>query len=356
MKPLIVYGSYGYTGQLIVKECKSKNLNVILAGRKRESLQKQHEQTGYPFEVLDVSDTTALKNLLQKGSMVLHCGGPFIYTAKAMVDACLETKIHYTDITGEYQVFEMLAEEYNDKAKQAGIMIMPGTGFDVVPSDCLALHLKNKLPSATHLQLAFAMSKGGLSRGTKKSMTEKLGSGSLIRRNGVLTVIPIGEKSMEIDFGSYKSKTLNIPWGDISTAWRSTGIPNIEVYAGATDKMIKNAKRSKYLNWLLRMRWVKNFMLKQIDKQPAGPNDEIRETGRAYLWGKVSDGSGNHFISTLEAPSGYSLTAKTAVLIAEKILAGNFKVGYQTPAMMYGENLILEIPTTKRVDLLENRG
>jgi short subunit dehydrogenase-like uncharacterized protein len=288
--------------------------------------------------------------------MVLHCGGPFIYTAKAMVDACLETKIHYTDITGEYQVFEMLAEEYNEKAKQAGIMIMPGTGFDVVPSDCLALHLKNKLPSATHLQLAFAMSKGGLSRGTKKSMTEKLGSGSLIRRNGVLTVIPIGEKSMKVDFGSYKSKTLNIPWGDISTAWRSTGIPNIEVYAGATDKMIKNAKRSKYLNWLLRMRWVKNFMLKQIDKQPSGPNDETRETGRAYLWGKVSDGSGNHFISTLEAPSGYALTAKTAVLIAEKILAGNFKVGYQTPAMMYGEDLILEIPTTKRVDLLENRG
>ena len=356
MKPIIIYGSYGYTGQLIVNECKAKNLNVILVGRKRDALQKQHEQTGYPFEVLDVSDTPALKNLLQKGSMVLHCGGPFIYTAKAMVDACLEAKIHYTDITGEYQVFEMLAEEYSDKAKRAGIMIMPGTGFDVVPSDCLALHLKNKLPSATHLQLAFAMSKGGLSRGTKKSMTEKLGSGSLIRRNGTLTVIPIGEKYMDVDFGSYKTKALNIPWGDISTAWRSTRIPNIEVYAGATDKMITNAKRSKYLNWLLRMRWVKNIMLKQIDKQAPGPSEENRETGRSFLWGKVWDGAGNQFTSTQEGPSGYALTAKTAVLIAEKILAGNFKPGYQTPAMMYGENLILEVATTKRNDFLENRG
>src|SRR5688572_8883375 len=234
---IIVYGSYGYTGKLIVQECKAKNLGVILAGRNREALQKQHEQSGYPFEVLDVSDTAALKNLLQKGSLVIHCGGPFRYTAKAMADACLETKTHYTDITGEWQVLEMLAG-YDDKAKQAGIMIMPSTGFDVVPSDCLALHLKKRLPSATHLQLAFTMSKGGLSRGTKKSMTEKLGSGSLIRKNGVLTVIPIGEKYMDVDFGSYKSKTLNIPWGDISTAWRSTGIPNIEVYAGATDKMI----------------------------------------------------------------------------------------------------------------------
>lgn len=351
MKPIIIYGSYGYTGTLIVQECKAKNLNVILAGRKREALQQQHEQTGYPFEVLDVNDKPALLGLLQKGSMVLHCGGPFIYTAKAMVDACLETKIHYTDITGEYQVFEMLADEYDVKAKQAGIMLMPGTGFDVVPSDCLALHLKKKLPSATHLQLAFAMSKGGLSRGTKKSMTEKLGYGSLIRKNGVLTSIPIGKKWMEIDFGPLKTKTLNIPWGDISTAWRSTGIPNIEVYAGATDNMIKNAKRSNYFNWLLRQRWVKNFMLRQIDKQSSGPNDETRETGRAYLWGKVWDDSGKSCESKLETLSGYALTAKTAVLIAEKILAGNCKAGYQTPAMMYGEGLILEIGTSKLADL-----
>ncbi len=348
---IIVYGSYGYTGKLIVQECKTKNLNVILAGRNREALQKQHEQTGYQFEVMDVSDTTALKNLLQRGSLVIHCGGPFRFTAKAMVDACLETKTHYTDITGEYQVFEMLAEEYHDKAKQAGIMMMPGTGFDVVPSDCLAVHLKNRLSSATHLQLAFTMSKGGLSRGTKKSMTEGLGYGSMIRSNGKLTSIPVGKKWMHLDFGSFKTEVINIPWGDICTAWRSTEIPNIEVYAGATASMIRNAKRSNYFNWLLRQRWVKDFMLRQIDKKPPGPSEKNLETGRSFLWGKVWDGSGKECTSLLEAPSGYLLTAKTAVLIAEKILAGNFKTGYQTPAMMYGEGLILEVPTTKRVDV-----
>ncbi len=350
MKPIIVYGSYGYTGKLIVQECKSKNLNLILAGRNREALQKQHEKSGYPFEVLDVSDTAALKNLLQKGSLVIHCGGPFRFTAKAMADTCLETKTHYTDITGEWQVLEMLAD-YDAKAKQAGIMIMPSTGFDVVPSDCLALHLKKRLPSATHLQLAFTMSKGGLSRGTKKSMTEGLGFGSMIRSNGKLTPIPVGKKHMHLDFGSFKTEVINIPWGDIATAWRSTGISNIEVYAGATASMIRNAKRSNYFNWFLRQRWVKDFMLRKIDKQPPGPSEENLETGRSFLWGKVSDGSGKEGTSLLEAPSGYSLTAKTAVLIAEKILAGNFKTGYQTPAMMYGENLILEIQTTKRIDI-----
>lgn len=347
---IILYGSYGYTGKIIAQECKSKNLNVILSGRNKESLQQQSEETGFPFEVVDIADKTALKSLLKKGAVVIHCGGPFQYTAKAMADACLETNTHYTDITGEHQVFELLAG-YDQKGKEAGIMIMPGTGFDVVPSDCLALHLKNRLPSATHLQLAFTMSKGGLSRGTSKTMTEGLGNGSLIRKDGKLTPINLGEKVLEVDFGSFKAPTLNIPWGDISTAWRSTGIPNIEVYTGATDSMIRNAKMSKYFNWLLRQRWVKNYMLKKVDQKPAGPSKEKRNAGRSFLWGKVSDSSGKECVSQLETVSGYTLTAKTAVLIAQKIMNDNFKAGYQTPAMAYGADLIMEIDGTKRKDL-----
>jgi short subunit dehydrogenase-like uncharacterized protein len=267
-----------------------------------------------------------------------------------MARACLETQTHYTDITGEYQVFESLAL-LNELAKEKGITIMPGTGFDVVPSDCLALHLKNRLPTASHLQLAFTMSKGGLSRGTAKSMTEGLGYGGLIRENGKLVYCALGSKILEIDFGSFKSKTLCIPWGDISTAWRSTAIPNIEVYTGATETMIANAKRSNYLGWLLRLSWVKKIMLKQIDKKPPGPSEEKREAGRSFLWGKVWDQSGKTCESRLQTLSGYKLTAETAVLIAQKILSGNFKVGYQTPAMAYGEGLILEVSSTEIMDL-----
>ncbi|NOT74844.1 MAG: hypothetical protein HOP08_07930 [Cyclobacteriaceae bacterium] len=346
---IVVYGSYGYTGKLIVNECRSKNLEVVLAGRNEEQLKKQSEQSGYPYKVVASDDLEGLKKLLEPAAVVIHCGGPFRHTAKTMSDACLATKTHYTDITGEYQVFESLSL-LDNKAKEANITIMPGTGFDVVPSDCLALHLKNRLPSATHLQLAFTMSKGGLSRGTKKSMTEGLGYGGSVRKDGKLITIPMGSKSMEIDFGAFKTLTICIPWGDIATAWRSTGIPNIEVYTGATKQMVTNAKRSNYLGWLLRMQWVKNIMLKKIDKQPAGPSDDKLQGARSYLWGKVWDNSGKECISRLETVSGYALTAKTAVLIAQKIMKGDFKAGYQTPSMGYGPDLIMEIESTKRSD------
>ena len=342
MKPLIIYGSYGYTGQLIVRDCQAKKIAVILAGRNREALEKQHQQTGYPFEVVDVNDATGLRNLLSKGETVLHCGGPFRFTAKAMVDACLQTKTHYTDITGEFQVFELLAG-YHDRAKQAGIMLMPGTGFDVVPSDCLAVHLKNRLPDATHLRLAFAMVPSGMSRGTKKSMTESLGYGGMTRIAHVLTPFTLGQDTLQLDFGSFTTLTTRIQWGDISTAWRSTAIPNIEVFAAASPSAVRNLKISNSLGWLLRNRTVKNFLLKQIDKGKAGPSETNLNTGKCYLRGEVWDDSGNKKISLLNGPNAYLLTAKTALLITEKILAGNFIPGYQTPAMCYGEHLVMEI-------------
>lgn len=347
---IIVYGSYGYTGNLIVQECRSKNLDVILSGRNSEALKKQSALLNYPFEVVEMNYATALKNLLLKGRIVIHCAGPFQFTAKAMVNACLETKTHYTDITGESAVFEMLST-LDDTGKKAGITIMPGTGFDVVPSDCLALHLKNKLPSATHLQLAFASAGAGFSRGTSKTMVEGLGYGSMIRKDGKLTTVPTGSLTKEIDYGPFKIPSLNIPWGDISTAWRSTGIPNIEVYIGSNKKQIAYAKNSNYINWLLRARLVKNYLQKKIDQKPAGPSDEKRAKGRMYLWGRVWDDSGKECSARLETLDGYTLTAKSSVLVAEKILNGNFKTGYQTPAMAYGENLITEIEGSKLSDL-----
>lgn len=348
---IIVYGSYGYTGRLIINELKKKSFTIILAGRKRDALQKQSEETGYSFEVVDVDDSVNLKKLLSKASLVVHCGGPFRFTAEAMVDACLETKTHYTDITGEWQVFELLAG-YDEAAKKAGIQIMPGAGFDVVPSDCLAVHLKKRLPSATHLQLAFAMVPGGMSRGTKKSMVESLGYGGVMRKNNELVPFTLGKDVLDLDFGKFTTKTTRIQWGDISTAWRSTGIPTIEVFAGASTGSIRGLRFSNYASALLRQRGIKNFLLNKIDKGSSGPSDEHLKTGKCYLRGTVWDAAGNTRTSLFNGPNAYLLTAKTAVLIAEKIMTGKFNAGYKTPAMQYGADLVLEISDTIRTDTL----
>ena len=343
MRPydVVVYGAYGYTGKLIARECRSRGINTLLSGRDASRLRVLSEETDYPFEPCDLNDSKSLSSLLRKAKVVIHCAGPFQSTSKQMVEACLMAGTHYLDITGEYQVFEMLTG-YDGQAREKEIVIMPGVGFDVVPSDCLAVHLKNRMPGATHLTLAFTMSKGGVSRGTARTMIEGLGYGSMIRQDGALVPIALGEKSMEVDFGLFRRKAICIPWGDIATAWRSTGILNIEVYTGVPQRVISLAKWSRWFNWLLKKRHLKKYLTKRVDARPAGPDEVRLTTGQSYLWGRVRDEKGDTLEARLKTASGYLLTARTAVLIAGKMLSGSVHPGYFTPAQYFGEGLILE--------------
>ncbi len=345
---IVIYGSYGYTGKLIVAECLKRNLNVLLAGRNNEALESQSVETGFSYQTVNIKDAECLAKLLTPAQVVIHCGGPFLFTAKHMVNACLESKTHYTDITGEIGVFELLSE-YDDKAKNAGIMVLPGVGFDVVPSDCLAAHLKSRLPEATHLELAFATSGGGSSRGTSKTAVLGLGEGSRIRKDGVITKVPLHSQMKEIDFGKFKTISARIPWGDVSTAYHSTGIPNIAVYMGINDKIARLLKATRFFNWLLKKRWLKGLLLNRLDRIQ-GPNETVRGESKSYLIGKAWNNS-KSVETRLETPNGYTLTAVASTTIAERILNGDFKVGFQTPSSAYGADFILSFDGVKRSDL-----
>ena len=199
---------------------------------------------------------------------VLHCAGPFAHTSRPMADACLRVGTHYLDITGEAAVFEALAAR-SAEARAAGVMLLPGTGFDVVPSDCLAAHLKRRLPSATRLALGF-QSLGRLSRGTATTMAENVHRGGLVREGGVLRRVPTAWKVRAIDFGCGPVKAITIPWGDVSTAYHSTGIPNIEVYMAAPLGRRLAARASRYLGWLLGSRAVQAIPQAADSRRPAG--------------------------------------------------------------------------------------
>jgi short subunit dehydrogenase-like uncharacterized protein len=346
MKTFLIYGANGYTGELITRFAAEQGLKPILAGRNAEKIESLAKQYDFDFRVFGLDDAEKLDAALQETEFVLHCAGPFSLTSRPMVEACLRNKRHYLDITGEIAVFETMAR-LDQKARDAGIMIMSGVGFDVVPSDCLAMHLKNRLPSATNLTLAF-YGMGRISHGTQATMTMNVGKGGAVRRNGEITSVPAAYKTREIDFGEVRKTGVTIPWGDVSTAFYSTGIPNIEVYTVMPASNLKMLKMSRYIGWLLATKPAQNYLQKQI---PAGgPSDEERAKGKTLLWGEASDDAGNKVEARLQGMEGYTMTALTALKISEKILAGNFCAGFQTPSKCYGADLILEIEGTTRTD------
>ncbi len=344
----LIYGANGYTGELIVQFAVERGIKPVLAGRNAEKIAELAKKFDLNFRVFALEDTEKLESALRETKFVLHCAGPFSITSKPMVEACLRLGKHYLDITGEIAVFEAMAQ-LNERAKAANIMIMPGVGFDVVPSDCLALHLKKRLPTATNLTLAFS-GLGGISHGTQATMTMNVGKGGAIRKNGKITSVPAAYKTLEIDFGEMKNLAVTIPWGDVSTAFYSTEIPNIEVYTVVPADRLKLLKLSRYIGWLLATKPVQNYLQSKIPI--GGPSENDRKNGKTLLWGKATDDNGNQVEARQQGVEGYTLTALTALNIAEKILSENFQIGFQTPAKCYGADLILEIEGSARQDVV----
>jgi len=343
----LLYGANGYTGELIARYSHQYNLQPILAGRRKEVIGPLANKLNLPYKIFDLNDETALQSALREVKAVIHAAGPFYYTAKQMVEACLQTGTHYVDINGDITVFEMI-KQYDAAAKKAGIMLLPGAGFDVVPTDCIALQLKKLLPDAIALQLAFATIGGGLSHGTATTMVDRLGEKGAVRKNGKVIRRPLGEKGMWIDFGEKKLFVMSIPWGDISTAYYTTGIPDIESYTGISKNVYNVLKVQPLFNWLLKTNFIRRYIKNKINQRPAGPDDDQRNKATSLVWGQARNAEGKTATVRLSGPEGYTLTTHSALIIVKKILQGEFTPGYQTPATAYGENLVMEIPGVKR--------
>jgi short subunit dehydrogenase-like uncharacterized protein len=348
MANFLIYGANGYTGSLIAREAVLRGHRPFLAGRNPDTVAALARELDLEYRIFSLDNPAVVVEGLRDAQVVLHCAGPFSHTSKPMADACLRCSIHYLDITGEDDVFETLAAR-DVEAKAAGIMLLPGVGFDVVPSDCLAAHLKKRLPSATRLVLGF-LSLSRLSRGTALTVVENLHLGGLVRQHGILRRVPAAWKTRVIDFGTGPLRAMTIPWGDVTTAYYSTGIPNIEVYMAAPWSARFGARVSRHLGWFLGSSLMQNILKKKIRSGPLGPTKELRASGKSFLWGEVLDDSGKKAVSRLRGAEPYTLSVQAALAVVEHVLAGQVTPGFQTPSMAYGPDFILGLQGIVRED------
>ncbi len=341
-KQWMLYGANGYTGRLIVREAQKRGLRPILAGRSGEAIEAMAVETGLEAKVFDLDDRSATLKALEGLSVVLHCAGPFSATSQQMIDACLKNHCHYLDITGEISVFAN-AHRQSDEARHADVVLMPGVGFDVVPSDCLAATLVDLLPAATSLALALK-SDGRVSPGTAKTSIEGLAGGGCIRQDGQLKWVPLAWKSREIPFATGKRFAMTIPWGDVFTAYISTGVPDIEVYMAAAPSTVLRMKRMRMMRPLISMQWVQNMMKRRVEKMVTGPAANEREKSRMQLWGEVSSADGRIVSATMTTPDGYDVTVTASLGIVEHLLEHETEGGFYTPSLLMGADYAPSLP------------
>jgi len=347
---VLIYGSYGYTGELIAKQAAaSSDLDPTVAGRNAAKVRGQASELGLEGAVFSLDGSDDVAGAVEAFDVVLNCAGPFSRTAAPMVDACIETGTHYLDITGEWQVFDALAER-GAAAEEAGVMLLPGTGFDVVPSDCLAAHLVDRLPDAASLTLALG-GMGGLSRGTAMTMVEGFGDDGVVREDGELKRVPQAFDDREFEFSHGTRSAMTIPWGDVVTAYHSTGVGNVRVYSETHPDTISRLRTFRTLAPVVQTGPVQSLLKWLVDRRIDGPNDERLREGSGEIYGEAENADGERVVSRLETPNGYALTRDTALLCTRRVLDGDAPVGYQTPSSAYGKDLVLEVDGVERIDV-----
>ena len=345
-KNWMIYGATGYSGQLIVAKAVKAGMQPVLAGRSEDKVKALAEKYKLDYRVFDIDALIKSDALISQMALVLNCAGPFSQTADAMMQACLKQQAHYIDITGEIDVFE-LAASLDAAAKDRGVVLCPGVGFDVIPTDCVAGKLKAMMPDATHLTLGFD-SRSGFSPGTAKTSAEALPNGGKVRQDGKIITVPLAAKTRKIDFGGGEKLAMSIPWGDVSTAFHNTGIPNVEVYIPASPGMVKQLKRMNWFKPILGLGLVQYFIKKRIEKKVKGPDEATRAKLTTYVWGEVKNAAGEFKDYRIEVANGYAVTADGSVMVAQALLGAHAKAsGYQTPCTLLGDDLVEKLPGTK---------
>lgn len=334
----LVYGAYGYTGRLIVQEAQERGLRPILGGRDPARLEDLAADTGLETRAFALDDVAALARGLEGLDAVLHAAGPFLHTWRAMADACLETGCHYLDVTGEIDVFEGLAR-LDGRAREAGVALLPGVGFDVVPTDCAAALVAAAVPEPREVELAFH-ARGKISRGTLKTAIEGLGEPSRVRRNGEIVAVELGGLRRDIPFSDRPREGVAIPWGDVSTAYWSTGVPDVTVYQSGLADRLAPLKR---FGFLLRRPLVRRLLQWWVQRSVVGPDEQERARGQMRVWARASGAGGESASAELVCPDGYAFTADSAVTAVLALLnepGPGPRAGFLTPSRAFGPEFV----------------
>jgi short subunit dehydrogenase-like uncharacterized protein len=339
----MIYGANGYTGELTAREAVRRGLKPVLAGRNQHALQQLGKELDLPVRVFSLDQQPDIIAGLADIDIVLHCAGPFSATAAPMMEACLASRCHYLDITGEIDVYAH-GHRQHERAAKAGIVLLPGAGFDIVPTDCMAAMLKQKLPDASHLVLAFEAG-GGPSPGTARTSVEGLGSGGRARIDGQLQRVPLAWKVRFFERDGEQRIAMTIPWGDVYTAFVSTGIPNVEVYMAVPPTTVKRLRRLRWLGPLLGTGPVQRLLKSQVAKKVRGPSEQTRSRTGCVVWGEVSNPAGRTERLRMRTPNGYEITVTASLGIVEKLLANPpTSGGYYTPSLLMGHDYVLSLP------------
>jgi short subunit dehydrogenase-like uncharacterized protein len=321
----MLYGAAGYTGTLIAEHARQHGHQPVLAGRTAPGVTALAERLDLPCQQLSLDDPAALTAALAGVHLVLNAAGPFLHTAGPLADACLRAGVHYLDIGNELQVFRTLYD-LDDRARQAGITIMPGVGFGVIATNCLARYVSDTVGGAALLEVATRAAATQQGPGVAATRQLNMPYGGWIRQAGHLQPCPLGSGTTTITLPGGPCLIMPLPTGDLEAAFQATGAADITAYGAVAGDPPAGTK---------------------TPDPPAGQHPAYL----SYGWARATGPEGATTQAWLQTGESYAFTATASIRAVEETLARSLS-GALSPAAAFGADFVLTIPGTSRTDTI----
>jgi short subunit dehydrogenase-like uncharacterized protein len=346
---LLIYGATGYSGKLLARTARERGLAAVLAGRNGAKVNPLARSLGLEGRVFSLEDPWRLAEALRDVDLVLNAAGPFSATAPLLADACLRTGTHYLDLAGEIAVFESL-QRRDGEARARQVMLLPGVGINVVASDCLAAHAMKRLPTADRLRIGISRTTL-VSRGSLGTIAALASDRVVVRRGGRLAEVPLGEIEHEFDYGRGPRSSMALSWADVFTAGLTTGVDDVAAFVQIDPWQRGLLPIARGTAWLWKSAPGQALARAQTALLAEGPSLEDQKTHRRAVVVEAEDRSGARVCARLRTPEGYWFSTLSSLAIAERALAGEVNPGFQTPARVYGADLVLQLDGVYRDEL-----
>lgn len=326
MKKLMIYGATGYTGRMVAEHAKAAGTPIVLAGRTEKPLADLAAKLGVEYRVFALDEAALIDPALIDIGAIVNAAGPFMRTAKILISVAIRNGVHYIDTAAELDSYH-LAETLDAEAKAAGVMLLPGGGGSVAMLGSLAGHAVARVKSPRKIRIALHVA-GGLSRGSAISATENMTADTFARVDGELVTVAGSVQTFDFGKGAVESFRVTLP--DLITIWWATGVPDIETFVHVTGD---------------------GFPQGDLSALPDGPTEQERLANRYQAVVEVTDADGTVARSILDTVNGYSFTAIAVAEAGRRVLAGEARPGFQTPAGLFGNGFAETIADTTIVDI-----
>ena len=322
MTRLMIYGATGYTGRMAAAHARAAGLDLILAGRDEVRLAALGGSLGAEHRAFALDEDALVGATLHDVAVLLNCAGPFQRTAEPLMRAAIRAGAQYLDIAAELDSY-CLAEAYDAQAQAAGVMLLPGSGGSVAMLGSLAGRAAERVWRPHTIRVALHVA-GAMSRGSAISAAENLTAECLERTEGVLRSREPGT-TREFDFGSGLVPCFPVTLPDLVTLWRALQAPNIGTFVHVSDGAFPSG---------------------DLAALPDGPSTREREANRYQASVEVTGAGGETVRAILDTVNGYSFTPLAGAEAARRVLAGEARSGFQTPAGLFGHGFAETIADT----------